>query len=281
MRFFGFAVSPLFDAENRKLGYIFSFQDLSEIVRLEKEVRFRERLSAVGRMAVTVAHEIRNPLTAIRGSVEILRSRANLTGKDERLLNILISESDRLDLFVEDFLDFARPKPKPKTVIDVIPILHDSVTLMKNNPEIKGKYSVGLDIEVPDMFILGNADQIRQVFWNVTQNAMRAMPEGGNIAIRAVITRNGAGEVTFTDNGVGMTPEEIEQIFQPFNSGFSIGLGLGISIIFQIMDDHHGRIMFESEKGKGTKAILSFPLDATMPDVDVLGNEPPHGGSGQ
>jgi two-component system sensor histidine kinase PilS (NtrC family) len=281
MRFFGFTVSPLFDADNRQLGYIFSFQDLSEIVRLEKEVRFRERLSAVGRMAVTVAHEIRNPLTAIRGSVEILRSRANLTGKDERLLNILISESDRLDLFVEDFLDFARPKPKPKTVIDVIPILHDSVTLMKNNPEIKGKYSVSLDIAVPDMFILGNADQIRQVFWNVTQNAMRAMPEGGNIAIRAVITRNGAGEVTFTDNGVGMTPEEIEQIFQPFNSGFSKGLGLGISIIFQIMDDHHGRIMFESEKGKGTKVILAFPLETRMQDVDVLGNEPPHRGGGQ
>lgn len=272
MRFFGFTVSPLFDADNRQLGYIFSFQDLSEIVRLEKEVRFRERLSAVGRMAVTVAHEIRNPLTAIRGSVELLRSRANLTEKDERLLNILISESDRLDLFVEDFLDFARPKPKPKTVLDVIPILRDSVTLMKNNPEIKGKYSVNLNIEIPDMYILGNADQIRQVFWNVTQNAMRAMPEGGNIAIRAVIAGNGAGEVTFTDNGVGMTPEEIEQIFQPFNSGFSKGLGLGISIIFQIMDDHHGRIMFESEKGKGTKVILAFPLEFAIPEVDVLGN---------
>jgi two-component system sensor histidine kinase PilS (NtrC family) len=259
MRFFGFTVSPLLDAKNKHLGYIISFQDLSEIVRLEKEVQLRERLSAVGRMAAVVAHEIRNPLTAMRGSVEILRARTNLPEKDERLLNILISESDRLDSFIENFLNFAIPKPQPKTVLDIVPILHDSVTLIKNSPEIKGKYSVSLDVETPDMLVLGNADQIRQVFWNVTQNAMRAMPEGGNLTIRADKTTDDAGKVTFIDSGIGMTPEEIEQIFQPFHSGFSKGLGLGLSVIFHIMEDHHGNISFESEKGKGTKVILSFP----------------------
>ena len=268
MRFFGFTVSPLFDADNRRLGYIISFQDLSEIVRLEKEVRLRERLAAVGRMAAVVAHEIRNPLTAMRGSVEILRARTNLTEKDERLLNILISESDRLDSFIADFLNFAMPKPRPKTILDVIPILRDSVTLMKNSPEIMGKYSISLDIDIPDMFVFGNADQIRQVFWNVTQNAVRAMPESGSLQIGADKAGDGTGKVTFTDNGVGMTPEEIEQVFQPFHSGFSKGLGLGLSIIFQIMEDHRGRISFESEKGKGTKVILSFPLETAKPDTE-------------
>ena len=263
MRFLGFNVSPLLDADDRHLGYTISFQDLSEIVRLEKEVRFRERLSAVGRMAAAVAHEIRNPLTAIRGSVEILRARANLDEKDERLLNILIKESDRLDLFIEDFLDFARPAPRPKTVLDLIPILRDSVTLMKNNQEIKGRYSVNLDTKTSNMFITGNADQIRQVFWNITQNAQRAMPGGGNLTIRAVSAGCGMGEVNFTDNGVGMTPEETEQLFQPFHSGFSKGLGLGLSIVLKIMEDHRGKISFESEKGKGTKVTLSFPLHTT------------------
>ena len=197
----------------------------------------------------------------MRGSVEILHGRANLPEKDERLLNILINESDRLDSFIEDFLSFARPKPKPKTVLDLIPILQDSITLMKNSPEIKEKYSVSLDVEISNMFVLGNADQIRQIFWNVLQNAMRAMPEGGNITIRAGSATNGTCEVTFTDNGVGMTPEEIERIFHPFHSGFHKGLGLGLSIIFQIMEDHRGKILFESEKGKGTKAVLSFPLE--------------------
>ena len=260
MRFFRFTVSPLFDADNRRLGYIIALEDLSDIARLEKEIRLRERLASVGRMAAVVAHEIRNPLTSMRGSVEILRARENLPEKDARLLNILINESDRLNSFIEDFLNFARPQPKPKTVLDVIPILRDSVTLMENSPEIKGKYSVNMDINDSDMFVLGNADQIRQVFWNVTQNAMRAMPEGGNLAISAGNTGNGTGEVTFTDNGIGMTQEEIEQIFQPFHSGFSKGLGLGLSVIFHIMEDHRGRISFESEKGTGTKVVLSFPL---------------------
>ena len=261
MRFLGFAVSPLLDANNEQIGYIISFQDLTEIKKLEEKVRRRENLSAIGRMAAVVAHEIRNPLTAMRGSVEILRARANLAEKDERLFKILISESDRLDSFIEDFLNFARPKPRAKTVLDLIPVLSDSVTLIENSPEIKGKYTVSLDIETPDMLVLGNADQIRQVFWNVTQNAIRAMPDGGKLAIRAIDAGNDTGEVTFTDNGIGMTPEEIEQIFQPFHSGFSKGIGLGLSIIFQIMDDHHGRISFESEKRKGTKVILSFPLE--------------------
>ena len=259
MRFFGFTVSPLFDAAGRELGYTVSFQDLSEIVRLEKEVRLRERLSAVGRMAAVVAHEIRNPLTAMRGSVEILRTRANLPEKDERLLNILISESDRLNSFIENFLNFARPEPRPKTVFDLVPVLRDLVTLLENSLEIEGKHSVSLDVEADSMIVLGNADQILQVFWNVAQNAVRAMPEGGNLTIRAGKTDGGAGEVIFTDNGVGMTPEEIEQIFQPFHSGFSMGLGLGLSVVFQIMEDHHGKILFESEKGKGTKVIIIFP----------------------
>ena len=271
MRFFGFTVSPLFDADNRRLGFIVSFQDLSEIARLEKEVRRRERLAAVGRMAAVVAHEIRNPLTAMRGSVEMLRTRANLPEKDERLLNILISESDRLNSFIEDFLNFAMPKPRPKTVLDLVSVLGDSVTLMENSPEIKEKYSVSLDIKVSGMFVLGNADQIRQVFWNLAQNAMRAMPDGGNLAIQAYKNRDGAGEVIFSDNGVGMTQDETEQMFQPFYSGFSKGLGLGLSIVFQIMEDHNGRISFESEKGSGTKVILSFPLEAAMPDVGISG----------
>lgn len=271
MRFLGFSVSPLFDTSFRQLGYVISFQDLSEIVRLEKEVRLRERLASVGRMAAAVAHEIRNPLTAIRGSAEILRARVTLPEKDGRLLNILISESDRLESFIGDLLSFAKPMPKPKTDLDIIPILRDSMTLMNNSPEIKGKHSVNLDIAASEIPVFGNADQIRQVFWNLAQNAVRAMPEGGSLTIRAAGAGGGvAGEVTFIDSGVGMTPEEIEQLFQPFHSGFAKGLGLGLSIVFQIMEDHKGKILFESEKGKGTKVILSFPLKTTEPDAEDL-----------
>jgi len=268
-RYLGFSVSPLLDPNQVQLGYVISFQDLSEIIRLEKEVRLRERMAAVGRMAAGIAHEIRNPLTAMRGSAEILRVHANLPEKDERLLGILIRESDRLNSFIEDFLEFARPRPRQKTALDLVPLLRDAVTLLKNSPECAGKYDVVLESDVPDLFIRGNADHIRQVFWNVTQNAMRAMPDGGRLAIGVGQSPAGQGIVTFTDTGIGMSRDEIDQMFQPFHSGFSKGIGLGLSIIFQIMEDHRGWIEFDSEKGKGTKVTLSFPLEA-----DLVAEEP-------
>ncbi len=258
-RFLGFSVSPLLDRRHDLLGYIVSFQDLTEIKRLEEEVRLKDRMAAIGRMAAGLAHEIRNPLTSMRGSVEILRSHVNLPGTDERLLNILIRESDRLNNFVEDFLMLARPGKYAKSPVELVALLKDSATLLRNNPEVRDKYKVRLRLETGQIKILGNADQLRQVFWNLSQNAIRAMKGGGTLTIGAARTEDGGAQLTFEDVGVGMSPEEQEQLFQPFQSGFQGGTGLGLSIVFQIMEDHGGKISFESEKGKGTKVILNFP----------------------
>jgi two-component system, NtrC family, sensor histidine kinase PilS len=260
-RFLGFSASPLIDQNQQLLGYIISFQDLTEIVRLEEEIRLKERMAAIGRMAAGIAHEIRNPLTAMRGSVEILRSHVSLPEKDDRLLQILIRESDRLNKFIEDFLNFARPRAFTRHSIDLVSVLKDSVTLLRNSPEIRDKYSVNLNIETQAMRIYGSADRLNQVFWNLAQNAMRAMPKGGDLNISIRIISDNIGQVVFQDNGIGMSPEEKEQIFQPFHSGFVGGLGLGLSITFQIMEDHQGKIGFETEKGKGTRVSLNFPLE--------------------
>jgi two-component system sensor histidine kinase PilS (NtrC family) len=268
-RFLGYSVSPLVDQSQKMLGYIISFQDLTEIKRLEEEVRLKDRMAAIGRMAAGIAHEIRNPLTSMRGSVEILRSHTNLSETDERLFDILIRESDRLNEFVEDFLNFARPRKYSKQSIDLIPVLRDSVTLLRNSPEIRGKHSVVLDAEARIMRIHGNADQLKQVFWNLALNAIRAMPNGGALKIRARKTLEGAGQIAFQDTGVGMTQQEKEQIFQPFHSGFKGGLGLGFSIIFQIMEDHQGKISIDSEPGKGTEVSLWFPQEIHTPESDV------------
>ena len=260
-RYLGLSASPLLDQNRQLLGYIISFQDLTDIMRLEQEVRLKERMAAIGRMAAGIAHEIRNPLTAMRGSVEVLRSHANLPEKDDRLLHILIRESDRLNKFVEDFLNFARPRTCTKNWIDLVPVLKDSVTLLQNSPEIGGKYSVNLNVETQPIRIFGSADQLNQVFWNLAQNAIRAMPNGGDLNISIGTASDRIGQVAFKDNGIGMNPEEKERIFHPFNSGFAGGIGLGLSIVFQIMEDHRGKISFESEKGQGTKVSLSFPLE--------------------
>jgi two-component system, NtrC family, sensor histidine kinase PilS len=261
-RFLGFSVSPLLDDDQQLLGYIVSFQDLTDITRLEEEVRVKERMAAIGRMAAGIAHEIRNPLTAMRGSIEILRTREDLPEKHERLLTILIRESDRLNKFIGDFLDFARPRAYAKQVFDLVSVLRDSVMLLKNSPEIREKYSVRLNVEARTVKIFGSADRIRQVFWNLAQNAIRAMPNGGNLTINIRRSSADKGEVTFEDDGIGMSGEEMERIFQPFNSGFAGGIGLGLSIIFQIMEDHDGKIEFVSEKEKGTRVLLRFPLES-------------------
>jgi two-component system sensor histidine kinase PilS (NtrC family) len=269
-RYLGFSVSPLIDQHQQSLGYVISFQDLTEIMRLEEEIRLKDRMAAIGRMAAGIAHEIRNPLTSMRGSVEILRSRSNIPAKDERLLDILIRESDRLNKFVEDFLNFARPRQYAKHMIDLVPVLRDSVTLLRNNPEMREKHSVILNIEAQSIRILGSADQLNQVFWNLAQNAIRAMPNGGELKINMRKTSTNIGEIVFQDTGIGMSQEEKDRIFQPFTSGFKGGLGLGLSIIFQIMEDHRARISFESEKGKGTKVSLCFPLENSAPEPECI-----------
>jgi two-component system sensor histidine kinase PilS (NtrC family) len=257
--FLGFSVSPLMDHGHQLLGYILSFQDLTEIIRLEEEVRLKDRMAAIGRMAAGIAHEIRNPLAAMQGSVEILRSHATLPKVDERLLDILTRESDRLNKFVEDFLNFARPRKYEKHPIDLVPLLKDSITLLQNTPEIREKHSVVLNVQDPLVRVQGSADQLNQVFWNVAQNAIRAMPNGGELKIGVRKNGEGWGLIEFEDTGIGMSREEQEQFYQPFHSEFKEGLGLGLSIIFQIMEDHRGKVFLESEKGKGTKVSLSFP----------------------
>jgi two-component system sensor histidine kinase PilS (NtrC family) len=261
-RFLGFSVSPLMNEESKLIGYIVSFQDLTEIKNLEEEIRLKDRMATIGRMAAGIAHEIRNPLMSMRGSVEILRSHVHLPKTDDRLLEILMRESDRLNEFVEDLLHFARPGKSDWHPVDLVSLLRDSVTLLSNSPEVRSKYSVDLVVHADPIRILGNSDKLKQVFWNLAQNGMRAMPDGGTLKIQATKGSDGMGCILFRDEGVGMTAEEKNRLFQPFQSGFSKGTGLGLSIIFQIIEDHKGKIHFESEKGKGTRVTLQLPLES-------------------
>jgi two-component system, NtrC family, sensor histidine kinase PilS len=261
-RFLGYSVSPLMDGERNLLGYIISFQDLTEIKHLEEEVRLKDRMAAIGQMAAGIAHEIRNPLTSMRGSVEVLRSHLNLRNGDERLFSILMRESDRLNQFVEDFLHFAHPRRQEKTPLDLVALLRDSVLLLRNNPEVREKHTIALNTEAPRIQVFGNADQLKQVFWNLAQNALKAMPDGGALRIGASETGDGGASIVFEDNGVGLSPNEKEQLFQPFHSGFESGIGLGLSIVFRIIEDHGGKISFESEKMNGTAVTVYIPPGA-------------------
>lgn len=258
-RFLGYSVSPLLEHERKLIGYVVSFQDLTDIKRLEEEVRLKERMAVVGHMAAGIAHEIRNPLAAMRGSVEILRAHLDLQDPDKRLVEIMIRESDRLNKFVEDFLGFARPARTVRRPLDLAPLVRDWAALLENSPEVRGKHVVDIQIRAQEIPTIGDPDRLKQVFWNLAQNALRAMPAGGTLTITAMVAEDGGGEIMFQDAGAGMTEEEKSHLFQPFRSGFTGGTGLGLSITFQIVEEHRGKIHFESEKGKGTKVTLYFP----------------------
>ena len=238
-RFLGFSVSPLMSPESSShpgasilMGYILSFQDLTEIKRLEEEIRLRDRMATIGKMAAGVAHEIRNPLTSMRGSVEILRTRLSLAEGDARLMDILIRQSDRLNKFVEDFMDIARPGNYPKKAIDLSPILQDTITLLENHPEVAERHRINLTLDSAPIVVDGNPDKIQQVFWNLAQNALRAMPDGGELSVEGSRKEDGT-IVLFSDTGVGMTQQEQEDLFQPFQSGFKGGLGLDSASFFR------------------------------------------------
>lgn len=258
-RCLGFGISPLLDPSSQLLGYIISFQDLTALRRLQQEVRAKDQMAAIGRMAAGIAHEIRNPLTSMRGSVEIMLARPELSPTEKRLLDIIMRESNRLNKFVEEFLQFARPTRHEHKEIDLASLLKDSVTLLKNSAEVREKHAVILNLDERAIPIFGNEDQLRQVFWNLAQNGLRAMPAGGTLTIGASGTGDHGAQVVFQDTGIGMNAEERELLFQPFNSGFRGGIGLGLSISFQIIEDHYGKIAFESEKGKGTRVTVSIP----------------------
>ena len=166
---------------------------------------------------------------------------------------------DNLNDFIENFLHFSRPGNYPQMPLDLVSLLRDSMTLLENSPSIRNRHTMVLNLEAQEIFVSGNTNQLQQVFWNLSQNAIRAMPGGGTLTVAARATNDGGGEVEFRDTGIGMTREEMDRLFQPFQSGFSGGMGLGLSIVFNIIEEHHGKISFDSEKGKGTTVILSFP----------------------
>ena len=266
-RFLAFSISPLLARDRalqrpsrpqHPLGYIIAFQDLTEIKRLEEEIRFKDRMAAIGRMAAGIAHEIRNPLTSMRGSVEVLRAHLTLSQADARLMDILIRESDRLNAFVQDFLRFARPRATARESVELPALLRDTAALLRNSAEVRDKHAILLELE-SEVAVLGNPDQLRQVFWNLALNAIRAMPAGGTLTIQARRGHDGFDRVVFADTGAGMSPEELAQLPQPFQSGFAGGAGLGLSIVFQIVEDHKGKVSFASEKGRGTTVTVAIP----------------------
>jgi two-component system sensor histidine kinase PilS (NtrC family) len=270
----GFSVAPLVDESGQSRGYVLTFQDLTEVMELEREVRRQERLAALGKMAAGLAHEIRNPLASMRGSVQVLASELDLSRDQLQLMEIVLRESDRLNRIVSDFLTYARPPRIERTVIELSSILSETVALLRNSTELRPDHEV---VEVyPDEPVHYNGDpnQMRQIFWNLARNAIQAMPLGGQLRVALDAGLSHEVSITFTDTGRGMTREQKERLFEPFSSS-SGGTGLGMAIVYQLVRDHNGKIMVDSEAGRGTSISIKLPASGRVSRVPEDG---PSGG---
>ena len=255
-RTFRVMVSELKVPERGALGYVYTFDDLTEIRRLEREVRMQDRLAAVGRLAAAIAHEIRNPLTSIAGSVSMLGGIPDLSEEHRQLLRIVTRESERLNAIITDFLNYSRGKQYKFASVDLVPLIEDTLTLLQHR--LKAENSgivVERKFDVPQAWVVADGDKLKQVFWNFCENAIRAMAGGGTLRV-SLQAENDEWQASFADTGPGMRQQLIEKIFEPFQSEFVGGTGLGLAIVYQIVQAHEGKVWARSKLGHGSVFVL-------------------------
>jgi two-component system sensor histidine kinase PilS (NtrC family) len=257
----GMSVSYLLFKGERRSGFLIVFLDLTEMRRLEREVRIKENLATMGEMAAGLAHEIRNPLASISGSVQVLKEDLRPEGEHSRLMDIIVRESDRLSSTLNEFLAYARPlrfNPEP---VDLGQVVEETVALLRNSAEVLPEHEISVKQPATPLRLFADSNQMKQISWNLARNAIQAMPNGGRLEVE--LHRNGSGAVvmTFRDEGVGMTADKRDKVFKPFSGGFEGGTGLGLAIVYRIVQDYRGEIRFDSRAPRGTEVSVHFPAE--------------------
>ena len=251
---------------NGRHGYLFTFQDVTELRRLERNARLQQRLAALGEMAAGIAHEIRNPLASMSGSIQVLRQELQLSDDQAQLMDIVLRESERLNDTIRSFLAYARPQKFAVAQLDLGKVVTDAATLLRNSSEARDTHTV--DVEVPPDPVWYEADenQIRQIVWNIATNGLRAMPDGGRLLLSVETDRATAQDevvLSVQDEGRGIPAEELDSIFQPYRSTFERGTGLGLAIVHRIVTDYGGVIQVSSTVGVGTTVRVRLPVHPT------------------
>jgi two-component system sensor histidine kinase PilS (NtrC family) len=264
----GFTISRLTDAFGNHRGYIVIFQDLTRWRRMQEELRMKDRMVAVGELAAGLAHEIGNPLAAISGSVQMLAGRIDGDPAQRKLIEILLKESHRLDRTIKGFLRFARPRERSSVSFDIARLLAENFELLRNSEEVSDRHHLELDLDSPSARLFADPDQMSQIFWNLARNSLRAMPDGGTLRVVGRFSggpsSNGPSSgnwyrLQVIDTGRGMTEEQRTNLFHPFQSFFDGGTGIGMAIVYRIVQDHGGRLRVDSRPGAGTAITVELP----------------------
>jgi two-component system sensor histidine kinase PilS (NtrC family) len=273
-RHLGISAAPLLDAGHAFVGRVIHFQDLTELRRMELAVARAERLASVGRLAAAIAHEIRNPLASISGSIEILRDAPGADPDSRVLMEIAVREVDRLNALITNLLEYARPRTEERRRVDLGEEVSELVRAFEHERRDGRRPIRVVLVAAPGVVVEAAGSQIRQVVWNLLRNAAEAMPPGGGtigITVAAgPATRGSAGGASPTeatlavrDTGTGIPAADLDHIFEPFFSTKSGGTGLGLATVARIVDDHRGTIEVTSEVGSGTTVTVHLPAAAS------------------
>jgi two-component system sensor histidine kinase PilS (NtrC family) len=274
--YLGFSISPLTAADGSLMGYTLIFQDITRFKEMEEQMKRVDKMAAIGQLAAGMAHEIRNPLTSLSGSIQVLKSELILDHPGQLLMDIILRESERLNALIRDFLLFAQPPRTNKRIWKIGNILEETLDLFVNSNE----YHEGIRIIRPQTHdgvqAMIDPDQMKQVFWNLLINAAQSMPQGGNLRLQ--LEKGGEGllaanpplaaprktrewaRISISDSGCGIVEPEKEKIFEPFYTTKDGGTGLGLSIVHKIIESHDGVITVESEVGKGSTFTIFLPI---------------------
>ena len=260
----GLSVTHL-ETPGGRAGLLFTFQDVTTIKKLQRDAAIQSRLAAVGEMAAGIAHEIRNPLASMSGSIQILRHELPLSAEQEQLMDIVLRESERLNTTIRSFLAYARPQTFQIARFDVRRALNDTALLLRNSAEVCDAHLIDVDVPSQELWYEADEGQIKQIVWNLATNGLRAMPQGGCLSLVGALDTSSDGVVlTVKDEGIGIPAEELDNLFQPFHGRFTRGSGLGLAIVHRIVSDYNGEIQVSSKAGQGTTVSVRLPARAAV-----------------
>ncbi|MGE0814367.1 MAG: nitrogen regulation protein NR(II) [Vicinamibacterales bacterium] len=245
-------------------GFIFTFQDVTDIKGLERTAQLRQRLAAIGEMAAGIAHEIRNPLASMSGAMQVLRGELPLSTDQAQLMDIVLRESDRLNATIQSFLAYARPSRAAVGRIDARRAVQDTAALLKTSPDAAINHDIAVTVPPTPVWLDFDEHQLRQIVWNLATNGLKAMPKGGRLSLFADADGDGVA-IGVRDEGTGIPARDIDQIFHPFRGSFGRGTGLGLAIVHRIVTDYNGHIDVRSDVGAGTTIVARFPSSALAP----------------
>jgi len=255
----GLSATPLSDHTGNVTGRVIHFQDLTDLRHMEQAVARAERLAGIGRLAANIAHEIRNPLASISGSVEVLKRLPGADAETCNLVDIAVREVDRVNALISNLLDYARPRTEDRQRLDLAEMVAEIAKIFELERRAK---EVRLQLHAPtNVWVEAASGQMQQVLWNLLRNAAEAMPEGGAIYLSTAQRNVTPPEAILMvrDTGIGIAREDLEHIFEPFFSRKAGGTGLGLATTARIVEDHKGTIDVLSHPGKGTTFTIHLP----------------------